>query len=92
MDSNFNPPLTLQIAFATMSTSAKLVTSQFIKSIPKGGKTISIEWAKQTTAWNRLLCTPELQNEFAAVVEANKSQLPAGTATVAMKSVCWRPS
>ena len=57
-----------------MSTSAKLVTSQFIKSIPNGGKTISIEWAKQTTAWNRLLCAPELQNEFAAVVESSSSR------------------
>ena len=68
-----------------MSTSAKLVTSQFIKSISYGGKTVSIEWAKQTDAWNRTFCAPELQNEFASVVEANKSLLPAGTTKVAMK-------
>ena len=72
---------------ANMSTSAKLIGSEFIKSISHGEKTVSIEWAKQTTAWNRTLCAPELQKEFATVVEANKSQLPAGTIKVAMKLV-----
>ncbi len=68
-----------------MSASAQLLTSQAIRSFKNGATTVSIEWAKQTTAWNRTYCAPTLQNEFATVVEANKGQLPAGTTTVAMK-------
>ena len=64
---------------------AKLVTSSFIKSLEHGGKSISVEYATKTTAWQRYLCATELQNEFAAVTEENKSQLPPGTALVAMK-------
>ena len=68
-----------------MSASAQLVSSQIIRSIMNGGTTVSIEWAKQTTAWSRTYCAPTLQTEFATIVEANKSQLPAGTTKVAMK-------
>ncbi|KAL9123900.1 MAG: hypothetical protein Q9217_006713 [Psora testacea] len=64
---------------------AKLVTSSFIKSLQHGGKSVSVEYATKTTAWQRYLCATELQMEFAAVTEENKSQLPPGTALVAMK-------
>ena len=64
---------------------AKLVTSSFIKSLQYGGKSVSVEYATKTTAWQRYLCATELQNEFAAVAEENKSQLPPGTALIAMK-------
>lgn len=65
-----------------MSGSARLISSQVIKTLASG---ISVGWAKQTTSWNRVYCSAELQNEFASVVEANESQLPAGTKTVSMK-------
>jgi hypothetical protein len=70
-----------------MSASAKLLSSQVIKLIKNDGTTVSVEWATQTTAWSRKFCAETVQTEFAAVVEANKSQLPAGTTIVAMKYV-----
>ncbi|KAL8727175.1 MAG: hypothetical protein Q9166_006212 [cf. Caloplaca sp. 2 TL-2023] len=64
---------------------AKLVSSQSIKTTMKGGTTLAIHYAKQTTHWNRTFCSPELQAEFVAVAEAAMHTLPEGTTRVSMK-------
>ncbi|KAL8771045.1 MAG: hypothetical protein Q9209_003464 [Squamulea sp. 1 TL-2023] len=81
------PSLALPAAdlFSSMAPHARLIAAQLIKTIPKGGATLAIEYATQTTHWNRVICSPQLQADFAAVAEAAKDKLPKGTTAVAMK-------
>jgi hypothetical protein len=64
---------------------AKLVSSQFIRTVNNNGKTVSVERAKETSSWKRAICHPDLQAKFAAVVEENLEELPPDTTMVALK-------
>ena len=67
--------------------SARYVSSQLIKNVTKGSKTVGVEYVDKTTAWVRPSGYPssKLKDTFAAVVEQNMSSFSAGTAKVAMK-------
>lgn len=66
---------------------ANLLKSAAIKTLQAGGKSISVNYATETSAWKRAFIAESLKNEFADVVQENVAQLPAGTATVAIKFV-----
>ncbi|KAK3046088.1 hypothetical protein LTR09_012403 [Extremus antarcticus] len=67
--------------------SARYVSSQIIKSIQKGKKTITVEYVDQTTAWKRPTGFPSASTKdtFAAVVDKNSDSFMSETVKVAMK-------
>ena len=65
--------------------SAKLVASTSIKSVQADGKSITVKYATETTAWKRTFISQDLQTKFAQIVENKHAQLPARTVMVAMK-------
>ena len=67
--------------------SARYVSSQLMKNVTSGSKTVAVEFVDKTTAWVRPSGYPsaQLKETFAAVVKQNMSIFGAGTAKVAMK-------
>lgn len=49
------------------------------------GKRIAIEYVTKTDAWERMMLSPNTQNEFAVVAEKYKDKLKPSTVKVAMK-------
>ncbi|KAF2003579.1 hypothetical protein P154DRAFT_573176 [Amniculicola lignicola CBS 123094] len=66
---------------------ARYVSSQLIKTVTSGSKTVAAEFVDKTTAWVRPSAYPsaQLKNMFAAVVEQNMGSYSAQTTRVAMK-------
>ncbi|KAI8944637.1 hypothetical protein F4801DRAFT_571073 [Xylaria longipes] len=68
---------------------AKYVSSQVIKHIQKGARTLSIEYVDRTTSWVRPqgFPSPAVQADFVQVVEDNIAVFSPQTTKVAMKYV-----
>lgn len=61
-------------------------SSQIIRSMTTSkGKRIAIEYVTKTDAWERMMLSPNTQNEFAVVAEKYKDKLKPDTVKVAMK-------
>jgi hypothetical protein len=56
----------------------KILKSSFIKTIVKNGKTLSVEYATETTSWRRTQLAQSVQEDFSQAIE--KSDTPAGAA------------
>jgi hypothetical protein len=66
---------------------SRYVSSQFIKTITIGAKTIAVEYVDKTTGWTRPsgFPTSTVKEEFAKVAEDNAASLKTETVKVAMK-------
>ena len=66
---------------------AKYKSSQVIRNILKGQKTVTVAYVDKTTAWTRASGFPsaEIKENFAKVVEENSDKLLPNTAQIAMK-------
>ena len=67
--------------------SVRYVSSQFIKNIQKGKKSIAVEYVDQTTAWKRPQGYPSASTKevFSDVVDKNSDSFKPETVKVAMK-------
>jgi hypothetical protein len=67
--------------------SARYVSSQLIKNVTSGSKSVAVEFVDKTTAWVRPTGYPstELKEKFAMVVQQNIGSFNTRTAKVAMK-------
>jgi len=67
--------------------SARYVSSQFIKNIQEGTKSIAVDYVDQTTAWKRPTGFPSASTKevFSDVVDKNSDSFKSETVKVAMK-------
>ncbi|KAK4983982.1 hypothetical protein LTR50_006892 [Elasticomyces elasticus] len=67
--------------------SARYVSSQLIKNIQKGGRSIAVEYVDKTNAWTRPQGFPSasVKADFTQVAEENYDALKPETTKVAMK-------
>jgi len=66
---------------------ARYVSSQLIRNVQNGAKTVAVEFVDKTTTWTRPEGFPSTgaQSEFVQVVKDNINTLQSTTTTVAMK-------
>ncbi|KAJ0106877.1 hypothetical protein J7T55_014953 [Diaporthe amygdali] len=66
---------------------ARYVSSQLIKNVSKGGRTLTIEYVDKTTAWVRPSDFPSssVKQDFTEVVQENMDTFSPETTKVAMK-------
>ncbi|KAE9970055.1 hypothetical protein BLS_005101 [Venturia inaequalis] len=66
---------------------SRYVSSQFIKTITAGAKTVTVEYVDRTTSWTRPsgFPTSSVKEEFAKVAVENAASLKPETVKVAMK-------
>lgn len=69
--------------------SGRYVSSQLIKSVQSGGKTVAVEYVEKTTSWIRPSDFPSqsVKDDFVKVAQNNVSKFKAGTIKIAMKCV-----
>jgi hypothetical protein len=62
----------------------KVFSSQAIKSIlTKAGKPLQVEYATQTSAWERIYLAQNVQDDFASALE-NTTDIPDNAATAVL--------
>ena len=72
--------------------SARLVSSQLIKNIQKGTKSIAVEYVDKTTSWTRPSNFPStsVKEDFTQVAQENIDSLTSETTRVAMKYALYQ--
>lgn len=67
--------------------SSRYVSSQLIKNIQKGARSIAVEYVEKTTAWTRPEGFPSaiIKSDFTQVAEENADSFKPETTRVAMK-------